>query len=87
MKAYMKRFHMVGRAGALAALTLSLSACSLFKAPNATPRAWQDEVIYFAMTDRFANGTPANDNGPNRDAGDRADRTNPWRGTAGTSRA
>ncbi|GHG21942.1 hypothetical protein GCM10017784_11910 [Deinococcus indicus] len=82
MKAYMKRFHMVGRAGALAALTLSLSACSLFKAPSTGARAWQDEVIYFAMTDRFANGNPANDNGPNRDAGDRADRTNPlaWQG-------
>ena len=36
----MKRFHMVGRAGALAALTLSLSACSLFKAPTpSAPRA------------------------------------------------
>lgn len=78
----MKRFHMVGRAGALAALTLSLSACSLFKAPSTQAREWQDEVIYFAMTDRFANGDPSNDNGPNRDAGDRADRANPlaWQG-------
>ncbi|CAM3911131.1 alpha-amylase family glycosyl hydrolase [Deinococcus frigens] len=45
-------------------------------------RTWQDEVIYFAMTDRFANGSAANDNGLGRNAGDRADRTNPlaWHG-------
>lgn len=80
----MKRFQKVGRSGALAALTLSLSACGVFKAPEpgGNTRAWQDEVIYFAMTDRFANGNPANDNGPNRNEGDRADRTNPlgWHG-------
>lgn len=80
----MKRFQKVGRSGALAVLTLALSACGVLKAPETggNTRAWQDEVIYFAMTDRFANGNPANDNGPNRNEGDRADRTNPlgWHG-------
>ncbi|MFC4427092.1 alpha-amylase family glycosyl hydrolase [Deinococcus navajonensis] len=43
---------------------------------------WRDEVIYFALTDRFANGTPSNDNGANRNQGDRADVSNPlaWHG-------
>lgn len=82
----MKRFQKVGRTGALMALTLSLSACGMLKAPdnggNSNARDWRDEVIYFAMTDRFANGNTANDNGPNRNEGDRADRTNPlaWHG-------
>ncbi|PTA68367.1 alpha-amylase family glycosyl hydrolase [Deinococcus arcticus] len=78
----MNRFQMLGRAGALTALTLSLAACVPPRTPDAAERAWPDEVIYFAMTDRFANGNPANDNGPNRNAGDRTDRTNPlaWHG-------
>lgn len=81
----MKRFQSVARPGLLALLTLSLAACA--PAPTPDPggplaRDWRDETIYFAMTDRFANGTPANDNGPNRDAGDVADRSNPlaWHG-------
>ncbi|MFD1730337.1 alpha-amylase family glycosyl hydrolase [Deinococcus malanensis] len=43
---------------------------------------WRDEVIYFALTDRFANGNPANDNGADRNQGDRADTSNPlaWHG-------
>ncbi|MVN87296.1 alpha-amylase [Deinococcus sp. HMF7620] len=78
----MKRFQTFGHAGALIALTLSLSACHPFRSPEAAPRSWQDEVIYFAMTDRFASGSAANDNGLNREAGDRADKTNPlgWHG-------
>lgn len=81
----MKRFHKVGRTGVLAALTLSLSACGLLNPapqPGASSSDWRDQVIYFAMTDRFANGDSANDNGANRDAGDRADKTNPlaWHG-------
>jgi glycosidase len=84
MRPYMKRFQKVGRGGALAVLTLSLSACGLLKPPGqgADVRDWRDEVIYFAVTDRFANGNPANDNGPNRDEGDRADLSNPlgWHG-------
>lgn len=84
----MKRFQKVGRAGALTALTLSLSACGLFQAPRQTPgpgadaRDWRDEVIYFAMTDRFANGNRANDNGAERGVGDFVDRANPlgWHG-------
>lgn len=84
MRKYMKRFQKVGRTGALAALTLSLSACGVLKTPDTglSARDWRDDVIYFAMTDRFANGNTANDNGPNRNAGDRADKTNPlaWHG-------
>ncbi|MBB5233606.1 alpha-amylase family glycosyl hydrolase [Deinococcus budaensis] len=84
----MKRFQKVGRLSALAALTLSLSACGVFQAPGRAPgpgtdvRDWRDEVIYFAMTDRFANGDPSNDNGAARGAGDHADRSNPlgWHG-------
>ncbi|SMB94974.1 alpha-amylase family glycosyl hydrolase [Deinococcus hopiensis] len=81
----MKRFQKVGRASALAALTLSLSACGQLLPPQnggASAQDWQGEVIYFALTDRFANGDAANDNGPNRDAGDRTDKTNPlgWHG-------
>ena len=43
---------------------------------------WQDEVIYFALTDRFSNGDTSNDNGADRSAADRADRQNPlgWHG-------
>ncbi|MEF2279228.1 alpha-amylase family glycosyl hydrolase [Deinococcus sp. YIM 134068] len=78
----MKPLQLVGRVSALTALTLSLSACGLFNPPAADTRDWRDEVIYFAMTDRFANGNPANDNGSNQTTGDAADRTNPlgWHG-------
>ncbi|MDV6373770.1 alpha-amylase family glycosyl hydrolase [Deinococcus arenicola] len=89
----MKILPLLGRVSAVTVLSLSLSACGLFNSPQPGPqpepqpgpniaRAWQDEVIYFAMTDRFANGDTANDNGPNRNAGDRADRTKPlaWHG-------
>ncbi|MDJ0928570.1 MAG: alpha-amylase family glycosyl hydrolase [Gammaproteobacteria bacterium] len=43
---------------------------------------FRDEVIYWAMTDRFANGDPSNDNGDLSRIGDAADRTNPvgWHG-------
>ncbi|MPY66838.1 alpha-amylase [Deinococcus sp. SDU3-2] len=79
----MKRFQQMGRAGALAALTLTLAACGTLTNPSrGADTDWRDDAIYFAMTDRFANGNPANDNGANRNAGDRADRTNPlaWHG-------
>ena len=78
----MKRFQLAGRFGAVAALSLSLASCNLFSGPTPTAKTWQDETIYFALTDRFANGDPSNDNGANRDAGDRADKTNPlgWHG-------
>lgn len=80
----MKRFQ-TARLGLLTLLTVSLASCGLGRTPeNPTTlnRDWRDDVIYFAMTDRFANGNPANDNGPNRDEGDRADKTNPlaWHG-------
>jgi glycosidase len=41
-----------------------------------------DEVIYWALTDRFANGNPANDNGLGDRRGDAADPANPigWQG-------
>ncbi|GHF45030.1 glycosidase [Deinococcus metalli] len=78
----MKRFHIAARSVLLPALTLSLAACSLVKPPATTAHDWRDDTIYFALTDRFANGNTANDNGPNRNAGDVADRTNPlaWHG-------
>ncbi len=69
--------------GAAAALSVALSSCNLSSAPatGLANRAWQDEVIYFALTDRFSNGDPANDNGAGH-AGDAADKTNPlgWHG-------
>lgn len=72
------------RLGALAILTGVLTACNLGSSPvpDGSTRKWQDEVIYFTLTDRFDNGDPANDNGPDRNAGDHADRTNPlgWHG-------
>lgn len=81
----MKRFQQMGRVGALAALTLTLAACGTLNTPNPSrgmDTDWRDDAIYFALTDRFQNGNPANDNGANRNAGDRADRTNPlaWHG-------
>lgn len=49
-----------------------------------TPKAtdWREQVIYFAVTDRFSNGSAANDNGTNTNPGDAADKTNPlgWHG-------
>jgi VCBS repeat-containing protein len=43
---------------------------------------FRDEVIYWAMTDRFFNGDPANDNGNGDREGDTADPDNPrgWHG-------
>ncbi|MFC4456269.1 alpha-amylase family glycosyl hydrolase [Deinococcus sonorensis] len=79
----MKRFQTGGRLGALVAVTLALSACGLVNKPTPpTARDWQGETIYFALTDRFSNGDPSNDNGADREPGDRADRTNPlgWHG-------
>nr|WP_295821241.1 alpha-amylase family glycosyl hydrolase [uncultured Deinococcus sp.] len=88
----MKRFHPVCRLPVAGLLTVSLAACSQSPAPvgtmtaqaatNENRRDWRDDTIYFAMTDRFANGNPANDNGLNRGAGDVADRANPlgWHG-------
>ena len=64
-------------------LSLALSSCDLIKPPAPVDaRDWRDEVIYFAMTDRFANGSASNDLGPARNAGDTADKTNPlgWHG-------
>lgn len=75
------------RLGLISLLTAALASCGTPATPDSglTPyatRDWRDDVIYFALTDRFANGNPANDNGPDRNAGDRADRTNPltWHG-------
>ncbi|PNY81428.1 alpha-amylase family glycosyl hydrolase [Deinococcus koreensis] len=79
----MKRFHALP---ALSLLSVALTACAQLQSPDPLQalkaRDWRDETIYFAMTDRFANGNPANDNGPNRGAGDVADRANPlgWHG-------
>ncbi len=52
--------------------------------PPAPPAAvdFSEEIIYWALTDRFANGDPANDDGDLDRAGDAADATNPigWHG-------
>lgn len=81
-----------GRLGALVGLALLLGSCSQgFKAQAPEPVSSQvafrapdlrDDVIYFALTDRFANGDTGNDNGPDRGAGDRKDPSNPlaWHG-------
>lgn len=83
----MKRFQWPWRLGALLTFSLALSACGPTvdptpPTPPVTPVGWQDQVIYFAMTDRFANGDLSNDSGPNRNSGDVADKTNPlaWHG-------
>lgn len=81
----MKTLSRLGRFGAVTVLSLSLAACGWVSPAQSKPdtaRVWQDEVIYFAMTDRFANGNAANDNGLNRNVDDRADKTNPlaWHG-------
>ena len=43
---------------------------------------YRDQVIYFALTDRFHNGDPGNDDGTGERAGDPGDRSNPlgWHG-------
>ncbi|AWN22350.1 alpha-amylase [Deinococcus irradiatisoli] len=79
----MKKFLPGRHLGAAAVVTAALSSCNLSTAPAAslTRRPWQDEVIYFALTDRFSNGDASNDNGAGR-PGDAADKTNPlgWHG-------
>ena len=72
-----------GSLGAVAMLSVILSSCGLGQSTPPTPaRAWQDEVIYFALTDRFSNGSSSNDNGADRNAADRVDPGNPlgWHG-------
>ncbi|WP_027481759.1 alpha-amylase family glycosyl hydrolase [Deinococcus pimensis] len=72
------------RAGASLLLALALAACNRAPAPTpgtASSPDWREENIYFALTDRFANGNPANDGVGGR-AGDVADPSNPvgWHG-------
>ena len=79
------------RYGAFGLLVLLLSACTnLAPVPaqdntttvqKRTDTNWQDEIIYFALTDRFANGDPHNDDGAPGTADD-AEPTNPlgWHG-------
>ncbi|WP_412027481.1 alpha-amylase family glycosyl hydrolase [Deinococcus yunweiensis] len=78
----MKRFHTACRLPAVTLLTLSLAACGVIQTPSSAVHDWRDDTIYFAMTDRFSNGNPANDTGLNRGPGDVADRANPlgWHG-------
>ncbi len=53
-------------------------------APACRPEVldYRDQVIYFAFTDRFANGDTSNDNGEGDRAGDTLDKSNPlgWHG-------
>ncbi|GGJ19671.1 alpha-amylase family glycosyl hydrolase [Deinococcus roseus] len=73
---------------ALASLTLALtvSSCNLMPAPpkivNPGPVVNGQDVIYFALTDRFANGDTSNDNGSNTGPGDKAQPSSPisWHG-------
>ncbi|GEM45063.1 alpha-amylase family glycosyl hydrolase [Deinococcus cellulosilyticus] len=73
---------------ALAGLTLALalSSCNLFTnvppVTNPGPVINGQDVLYFALTDRFANGDTSNDNGTKTRTGDTADKTNPigWHG-------
>jgi len=44
-------------------LSLAILVCGQLLAPDAEARGIEDEVIYFVMPDRFANGDPANDSG------------------------
>ncbi|MBB6097249.1 glycosidase [Deinobacterium chartae] len=80
----MRQFSPCLQGLALLTLSLSLAACNQGGPPPSTPAStdWRDQSIYWALTDRFHNGNPANDNGANRDEGDRADRSNPlgWHG-------
>lgn len=74
------------------ALLVTLAACSqptsspnltaLEKANHAGVVDWRDEIIYFAFTDRFANGDSSNDDGLRNGSGDVADSSNPlaWHG-------
>jgi hypothetical protein len=48
---------------------------------------FSDEIIYWALTDRFLNGDPSNDNGLGDRRGDAATRPTPSPGTAAISRA
>ena len=73
-------------------LLLCLGACSSafggpvsVMVPQPAPPAavdFRDEIIYFAFTDRFANGDTTNDDGDLSRAGDAWDPTNPigWHG-------
>jgi glycosidase len=54
------------RSLALALVTLALAGCQSGALHVASP-AWEDQVIYFIFTDRFANGDPSNDD---QDAGE-----------------
>lgn len=72
---------------ALAGLTLALavSSCNSLIIPkdnNPGPVVNGQDVLYFALTDRFFNGDTSNDNGSGTRAGDTADKTNPigWHG-------
>jgi glycosidase len=50
--------------------------------PPTAQTDFRDEIIYFALTDRFDNGDSSNDNGRGDRPGDSADRSNPvgWHG-------
>ncbi len=88
----MKKTNLWSRWATLVALLITLAACgqpssdtnlNVLKKPTQTSATdWRDEVIYFALTDRFANGDPGNDDGPMRGPGDVADLGNPlaWHG-------
>ncbi|ADV67916.1 alpha-amylase family glycosyl hydrolase [Deinococcus maricopensis] len=63
----MKRFQNVGRASALVGSMLLLGACTpSAPRPPASTTDWRQDVIYFAVTDRFADGNGLNNAGVDR---------------------
>jgi hypothetical protein len=60
-----RRIESSATAVGMAALTLALSSATASAAPDQgyLARAPEDEVVYFLLPDRFANGDPANDRG------------------------
>lgn len=68
-------------------LSLALASCGLFTVPeppvkNPGPVVNGQDIIYFALTDRFANGDTSNDNGAKNKLGDEKNLENPmgWHG-------
>src|SRR3989442_14670796 len=50
---------------ALLAALLTACAAAAPKVPSRSPRAWSDDILYFVLVDRFADGDTTND--PNVD--------------------
>src|SRR3989442_12595785 len=53
---------------ALLAALLTGCAAAAPKVPSRSPRAWSDDILYFVLVDRFADGDPGNDANVDRKA-------------------